>query len=172
MIAVGSLLKRIADRSIPEPNTGCWLWTGSFNHAGYGITTIGHRRHSASRAAYIGAYGEIPGGLHVLHQCDTPACCNPAHLFLGTHAENMADRGRKGRCAIGSKNGSNRLSSEDVRRIRERSASGAAIRSLAREFSVSKTTIKQIVRREIWRHQEEPHAAIFGAAWRDLEADQ
>lgn len=88
------------DRGNPR---ACWLWTAGCCTAGYGhfrlgSTVTGDRRKELShRLAYELAYGPISDGLQVLHGCDNPPCCNPAHLFLGTHAENMRDRGAKGR---------------------------------------------------------------------------
>lgn len=78
----------------------CWVWTGPTNRKGYGTLTEGQgsKRHVlAHRAAWIATNGPIPGGLHVLHSCDNPPCCNPAHLHLGTIAQNnreMVERGR------------------------------------------------------------------------------
>ena len=80
----------------------CWLWTGNTDAEGYGRIALENglvrRTH---QAAWIVTYGPIPPGLHVLHECDNPPCVNPAHLWLGTHADNMADRDAKGRGRYG-----------------------------------------------------------------------
>lgn len=78
---------------------GCWLWTASRTHEGYGMFSIQGRRHYAQRVAWMLTYGLIPEGMLVLHRCDNPPCCRPDHLFLGTHADNMADMATKGRHA-------------------------------------------------------------------------
>ncbi len=78
---------------------GCWIWKGA-KQRGYGALKWGGRSapmQRAHRAAWEAWNGSIRGGLHVLHRCDVKACCNPAHLFLGTHKENMADLHAKGK---------------------------------------------------------------------------
>ncbi len=75
----------------------CWEWQASCNPAGYGGFQFNGRFGKAHRAAWELANGPIPEGICVLHRCDNPPCCNPAHLWLGTYADNHRDAVAKGR---------------------------------------------------------------------------
>lgn len=83
-------------RFFVEPNSGCWLWTRSVS-MGYGKLWWDKKHQRAHRVSWELHNGAIPDGMLVLHKCDTPPCINPAHLFLGTHADNAADKIAKGR---------------------------------------------------------------------------
>jgi hypothetical protein len=80
-------------------DNGCWLWTAG-KHDGYGRITVDERGYFAHRWSYEYHVGPIPDGLLVLHHCDTPACVNPEHVFVGTQADNMADMVAKGRQGV------------------------------------------------------------------------
>lgn len=88
-----------------ECSACCWEWQGTRNRAGYGgffswMNSTTHR-WTASRIMGLFVYGDIPEGRCVLHACDNPPCCNPAHLWLGTKGENNRDSVRKGRHLVG-----------------------------------------------------------------------
>jgi len=86
---------------------GCRDWIGGKYKDGYGRVRFNWSEWQAHRAAYHVWVGEIPKGLCVCHYCDNPSCINPAHLFLATHSENIADRQRKGRTRWNPKAGDN-----------------------------------------------------------------
>lgn len=131
----------------------CWGWTGHTS-CGYGVITVPGGQMKAHRFSYELHNGPIPKGLHVLHRCDCPPCCNPAHLFLGTQADNVADMMAKDRYSIdtghpGIKHAMAKLNDDAVRIIR--AAPGPA-RIMAARFGVSESTIWMIRRGHIWKH--------------------
>lgn len=128
-----------------EPN-GCHLWTAAKFRRGYGSFKLGGKQVKAHRLAWEWANGAIPEGMMVCHSCDTPACVNPAHLFLGTHADNMRDVAEKGRRA-GTANHRAKLSAPDVQEIKRSSLPSA---ELERIFDVSQPTISRIRRGPSW----------------------
>jgi len=151
---------RFAHRWTPEPNTGCWLWTEGYDKNGYGVFWL-HKRErepglntKAHRVSWMLSTGAPPPkGAQVLHRCDTPACVNPDHMFLGTPAMNMADKAAKGRARGGSLKGCNnpkaKLHEADVIAIRAMEGSHAHV---ARQFGVTNVLIRLIRKRQIWRH--------------------
>lgn len=150
-LSAANRFEKFVDRS---NLSGCHIWTGNRNASQYGQFKS-NRLVKAHRFAWELANGPIPKGLNVLHRCDNPPCVNPAHLFLGTQADNIRDRDSKGRSNYqrGEHNGSAKLNEGAVMEIRSRYATGACgQRQLARDFDVCKTTIAGIVNRKIWAH--------------------
>ena len=88
---------RLEARIQPEPNSGCWLWTGPIGTRGYGQLDVACKTHAAHRLSWLVYRGEIPAEMHVLHKCDNRLCINPDHLFLGDQNTNMKDMKSKGR---------------------------------------------------------------------------
>lgn len=137
---------------------GCWNWMGARCRDGYGNFRLGNRTVGAQRITYMVYVGPIPDGLCVLHRCDNPACVNPAHLWLGTHTDNMRDSVSKGRFtrAHGERNGNVKLTIEKVLEIRELIARGQTRYSVARKFGASWSNINSIVRGKTWIQVTEP----------------
>lgn len=88
---------KLQGRCIVRSGTGCWLYQGYLHPTGYGDFCIRNENLAAHRVAYMLAKGPIPEGIDVMHTCDVRHCCNPKHLVLGTHKENLEDCFRKGR---------------------------------------------------------------------------
>ena len=137
----------------------CWLWTG-YHKAGryghFGSGSVG-TRVLAHRYAFELVRGPIPEGLCVLHDCDTPTCVNPAHLHLGTVADNNAERNDRRREARGEKHGLARLTDASVRSIRTMLGRGRSQTDIATEFGVARKTIYQIARGRTWKHVTTNH---------------
>jgi hypothetical protein len=101
---VRTLQERFEEKYTPEPNSGCWLWTATIDEDGYGKMRIGGRgtRHLRATHVALALVGRtVPAGMQALHTCDIPSCVNPDHLWIGTGADNMRDKTRKGRCRNG-----------------------------------------------------------------------
>ena len=130
----------------------CWDWQAGHTTNGYGSFRVRGRTLKAHRCAWELVNGPIPFGMQVLHHCDNPPCVNPAHLFLGTHVDNMADRTEKGRVPRGEDNGSARLTENNVRAIQRLYASGLTYETVAYNFDVVKGTVGDIIRGKNWKH--------------------
>lgn len=145
----------------------CWPWLGWRDRDGYGRTKVGGVRVLTHRFAFSTRHGLPASDVLVMHRCDTPACCNPAHLRTGTQQDNIADRHAKRRDAIGDRNGlrvhpesvlrgeanpCHVLTEADVISMRDMLDAGASLSQAARRFGVSKKLAINIKHRRAWKH--------------------
>ena len=148
----------------------CWPWTGGVNarRDGYGRFWVKRIEYRTNRMAFWLRYGVDPAEQDVCHRCDNPPCCNPAHLFLGTRAVNLADMRQKNRQATGDRHGLRRhpdaaakggqlpqtkLTVNQVVEIRTRYALGGVRQvDLAAEYGVDQANVSAIVLRKSWKH--------------------
>jgi HNH endonuclease len=147
--------ERFEEKFIPEPNSGCWIWTASINRLGYGTVAHKGKIWKAHRVSWDLYTGVIPEGMSVLHKCDNRLCVNPDHLFLGDQTDNMRDMVAKGRGKTpslrGEKNPMSKLTAASVSEIRLRVKSGATQKSLCPVYGVAPMTISRVVRGETWK---------------------
>lgn len=134
----------------------CVIWRGSIS-CGYGVVRYKGKMWRAHRAAWDAERGPIPPGMFVCHKCDTPACVNVKHLFLGTPKDNSDDMVRKGRSTkglagkvrlAGESNGRCKLSASQVQEVLH---TKGKTRWLANKFGVDRTTIQKIRRGVNWK---------------------
>jgi len=135
----------------------CVEWTGH-TAKGYGDFYHGGCNIKCHRLVYGLYNGPITDGLHVLHSCDNPRCCNPAHLHLGTHQDNIREAVKRGRMANGQRHGRSKLTDENAVNIREvitdieRGKAGRIAKSLATLYNVSVRTIYNVASQTTYKH--------------------
>lgn len=167
-LAARYMLWRLAEKVVIVAS-GCWEWVGSRNQSGYGVLSLKNPDWPEStallhRIVYAACVGPVPEGASICHHCDNPSCLRPSHLFVGSNADNVADKVNKGRQASGEQIRTNhehlrgdriktaRLTAEDVMSIREAEQKGESIESIAKRFAVSATQVSAIVRGIAWAH--------------------
>lgn len=131
---------------------GCWIWQKNPGKDPYGGIKVDWVQYKAHVLAYLLWEGHIGIRQEVMHTCDVPKCCNPEHLRLGTHLDNMQDMATKGRSARGSRNGQAKLDEKDIPVIFAMRNSGLLLREIAYVFNVSESRISMILNRKVWRH--------------------
>lgn len=165
----------------------CWEWMGCrFTH-GYGCATAEGKNRGAHRVAWEIANGEIPEGRWVLHKCDNPPCCNPAHLYLGTPRDNVRDmlerkrnrppsgdehfwRRHPERIIRGEQHGNAKITDDQVLEIRKRYAAGGITQAnLAREYGLTHGTLSVIISGRGWSHLPVLGAPEKEYCWRGHE---
>lgn len=149
------LINLIEKRRRLDFKEGCWIDTGTLASA-KGYTKLFYSRAWILVTHFIWEilHGPVPKGMLLCHHCDTPACFNPAHLFLGTNADNQRDMIAKGRQRHprGDEVVNRKIGSEQVRLIRDDYASGGiSFSKLGSKYGISKTHARSIVRGFKWK---------------------
>lgn len=147
---------------MPADPSDCWLWIGARNKKGYGLIHIlggiyDFMPNSCHRLAHRIAYQEFKGsiqGWDVLHRCDNPPCVNPDHLYLGTDADNTADKVNRGRLVVqkGVKHHAAKLTEDQVRAIR---ADPRTYKQVAIALGMNASWIYEIKKGTGWKHLNE-----------------
>ena len=146
-------------RTVAEEDSGCLIWLGSGLRDGYGTIKIYRDELKigiflAHRVAWALHHKKDPGRLLVCHTCDNPPCINPKHLFAGTHFQNTMDARNKGRLHGGNIHGEQhycaKLTSSEIRRIRLLHQRGTSPANIARQFSIERGHVYNIVNRHCW----------------------
>jgi hypothetical protein len=136
----------------PEPNTGCWIWTGYIGVGGYGHMSVRNRKKTdhkyAHRHSFERSNGPVPHGMIVLHSCDNRWCVNPEHLSVGTHQENMDDMVSRGRSLVNNKN-SAKIDIETARKVYMATLLYSQT-EVARQFSISQPLVSMIRNGRVW----------------------
>ena len=134
----------------------CWGWLASSDSCGYGRFRFRSKLLSAHRVSWEIHNGKIPNGLHILHKCDNPNCVNPNHLSLGTHQDNMNDRGAKKRTSGGNLKGeankASRFSESDIITMRDLAKQGVKQKEIASQFGTTQPVISNIINHKYWTH--------------------
>jgi len=150
-VITAEVAKRFWDKVKKEEENICWKWLACKDNYGYGRLTINGKLIRTHRISYQLNIGRIPKGLFVCHHCDTPECCNPIHLFLGTSLDNVRDKVAKGRGntgirPIGEQHGQAKLSNKQVKEILIKYKSGNySQEQLGKIYRVSRSNIGYIV---------------------------
>lgn len=134
-----------------KSKSGCIEWTGASVGTGYGQVKVRNRNELAHRVVFTIEVGAIPTGMDVLHRCDNPRCVLVDHLFLGSHADNMADKTKKGRAH-------SKLTAHQAAAIKVEIAKGTSCNSIAVRLGLSPHTISDIKNGITWKHVS-PHDA-------------
>lgn len=153
------LVARFWEKVAKGGSSECWEWQGAKDLNGYGFLYSSERPKrwkKAHRLSYELANGPIPKGMCVCHSCDNPPCVNPQHLWLGTLAENNADKVAKGRDydKRGSANPNVKLTAQNVMEIKQLRNSGWTQQQIADRFNIAQPYVSRVLRGETWKHLE------------------
>lgn len=146
MRALARFMSKIDDSN----GTGCWEWRGSVYESGYGQFYYGEiddkeRQGKAHKAAWLLLRGPVNDDLHVLHKCHNRRCCNPNHLYLGTHMDNMKDRDKAGRTSKGAHRYNFKRDEKMTAHIAELRENGVLIEAICTRLGIGRSTYYRCV---------------------------
>lgn len=147
-------IQRFWSKTEPK-ESGCIEWTRAKRSYGYGAVRIERRSLAAHRVAFFLKNGPFPNGAEICHRCDNPPCCNPDHLFIGTHLDNMRDMFSKNRriSAKGEKHAAAKLTESQVRELRTRYANKeGSMEKLGLQYGITRQSAHLIISRQSWPH--------------------
>jgi len=156
-IAPYKIMLRLMRKVKPDPETGCWFWTGAKTSSGYGTIGFNSEKHYTHRLMHKIHNGFLSDDEpFVCHTCDNPSCINPDHLWSGDHRDNMKDAAEKGRMSggavTGESHGEAKLTEADVIELRERYATEAVSQAtLGEDYGITQGQVGGIVRGEKWK---------------------
>jgi hypothetical protein len=130
----------------------CWLWQAALGRRGYGRFQMNKVNQMAHRMAWAFKNGPIAEGLYVLHRCDVPGCVNPAHLYLGTHDDNMRDRNERDRVPKGETCVHSKYKEVDVLKARELYSNGVTIKEICIIIGIPRSSMSAMLSRRTWKH--------------------
>jgi hypothetical protein len=140
--------RSLADRlwSKVDKSGDCWIWTGCKTPFGHGRIYVSgaNTTDHVHRVVYEMFHGAIPPRMVVMHRCDNPPCCNPDHLTLGSHKDNMEDRDhkkRQARISCGNHSSLTDMQRQEIRRLR---TEGMTLKAIGDRFGMTKNGILYI----------------------------
>lgn len=137
---------------VTKEESGCWLWNGALHEKGYGQIYVKRNGKGRAGRTHVVAFELLVGptaGLQVLHTCDVRNCVNPAHLFLGTSADNSEDMVQKGRSCRGAQRPGAKLDDDAVKDIKSGRLRPSEFAAL---YDVSRQKISDIRAGRAWKH--------------------
>ena len=145
-------LSKIRSNTTIDEKTGCWEWTGRVNQRGYAEVMIQKRHLYVHRVSFVIHHRPLQNGELVLHKCDNTRCCNPAHLYAGSYADNAKDAMARGRNTRGELQAASRLTDDLVLAMRRLAATGMTLCEIARRYNETRHTVWKVVRGKRWAH--------------------
>jgi hypothetical protein len=157
LLTVGRIMARC------RADGDCLVWQGARLPKGYGQIRINRVTKQTHRALWTAIHGEPDESMMVMHTCDNPPCCNPAHLRLGTADDNAADMVAKGRSADtrNERSGKAKLTNVQIAEIRRLRGDGVSCTELGRRYDIHPSHVSRIVN----EHRRPPESTHYEGCW-------